>query len=248
MHDVDRIAQLLEGARFAVCMTGAGVSTGSGIPDFRSPGTGLWANVDPMEVATISAFREDAEKFWSFYSERMGMLTSAEPNPAHVALARLEDAGYLGGLITQNIDRLHHAAGSREVAEVHGSIDQAECLTCGSTYPYDRVAQAISAGVAVPTCDCGAPLKPGVVLFGEGLPQEAFSRAAGWAEKADLMLVAGSSLGVYPVAGLPELTLSGGGSLIIINGAATPYDEFSAVTSRERVEEMLPRVADALGA
>src|SRR5664279_107385 len=155
MQSIERISELLQGARFPVFLTGAGVSTDSGIPDFRSPGTGIWEKVDPMEVATISAFREDPGRFWSFYSERMGMLSSAKPNPAHIALARLEGGGYVKGLITQNIDRLHSLAGSQLVAEVHGSIDHAECLECGSSHSYDRVTEMLAAGASIPLCDCG---------------------------------------------------------------------------------------------
>src|SRR5660398_172706 len=207
MQSVERISELLRGARFPVFLTGAGVSTDSGIPDFRSPGTGIWEKVNPMEVAKISAFREDPGRFWSFYSKRMGMLSSAKLNPAHIALARLEGGGYVKGLITQNIDRLHSLAGSQLVAEVHGSIDHAECLECGSSHSYDRVTEMLAAGASIPLCDCGAALKPGVVVG------------------------AGSSPGVYPVAGLPELTRSAGGVLINIEVFLAPYDEVSEIVS-----------------
>jgi NAD-dependent deacetylase len=241
MDALEQTAELLRSARFAVALTGAGVSTASGIPDYRTPGTGLWANVDPTEVAHIDSFLRDAERFWSFYKQRMGDLDSAEPNAAHYALARLENTGHIKGLITQNIDRLHRRAGSKNLAEVHGSVEQGECLRCGRTYPHDFMVEATSAG-HVPFCECGFPVKPAVVFFGEGLPNEVYSRAEEWASRADVLLVAGSSLQVWPVAGLPRLTLGNGGKLVIFTASPTPYDREAAVIERGLLEEVLPRL------
>jgi NAD-dependent deacetylase len=241
MDALEQMAGLLRNARFAVALTGAGVSTASGIPDYRTPGTGLWANVDPMEVAHIDSFLRDPQRFWSFYKQRMGDLDSAEPNAAHYALAQLEAAGYIKGLITQNIDRLHRRAGSKSIAEVHGSIDRGECLQCGRTYPHDFMVEATSAG-GIPYCECGYPLKPAVVYFGEGLPQEVYSQAQDWAGRADVLLVAGSSLQVWPVAGLPRLTLQNGGRLVILTASETPYDGEAVVIERGLLEEVLPRL------
>jgi NAD-dependent deacetylase len=216
----DRLAGLIRSAGSVVALTGAGISVPSGIPDFRSPGSGLWANVDPMEVAHISAWRRDPQQFWSFYGQRFATLEGKQPNGAHRALARLDIP-----VITQNIDGLHAAAGSGDVIEVHGSIATASCLTCGATYPLAETrARLESAADEVPRCDCGRPLKPDVVLFGEMLDETAMGRASRLAAGADLMLCIGSSLEVWPVAELPEITLTGGGRIAIVTQSATPYD------------------------
>jgi NAD-dependent deacetylase len=245
MDALEQTARLLRNARFAVALTGAGVSTASGIPDYRTPGTGLWENVDPREVAHIDSFLRDPQRFWSYYRQRLADLDTAQPNAAHYALAQLEDAGCIKGLITQNIDRLHRRAGSKNLAEVHGSIDRGECLRCGRTYPHDFMVEATSTG-RVPYCECGNALKPAVVFFGEGLPDEVFSQAEQWAEQADVLLVAGSSLQVWPVAGLPRLTLRKGGKLVIFTASETPYDREAAVIERGPLEEVLPRLVGLL--
>ena len=152
-----RVAELLHEARSAVVLTGAGISVPSGIPDFRTPGRGIWEKVDPMEVAHIDVFRRDPKRFWSYYRPRFGMLSDKEPNPAHEALAELESRGLLDAVITQNIDRLHRAAGSRRVIEVHGSIETSSCTACGSSFALDRVEELFDRrGVAI----CSAPAKP----------------------------------------------------------------------------------------
>ncbi len=244
---LSRLAELLTEADSVVALTGAGVSTASGIPDYRSPGTGLWATVDPMEVANIGAFRRDPARFWAFYSHRLASLADVEPNPAHYALARLEEMGVLTALVTQNIDRLHRRAGSRVLAEVHGSIDFAVCLSCGARYPHQRMVDGLAAPPGIPTCDCGAPLKPGVVLFGEDLPADEFERALGWMERADLLLVVGTSLQVWPVAGLPGVAAATGARVVILNATPTSYDREAAVVDRSPVEETLPAVVRLLG-
>ena len=203
-----------------VVLTGAGISTESGIPDFRSP-TGIWAQYDPMEYATISAFRRDPAKVWEFYSLRFDALSTAEPNAGHLALAELERAGLVSAVVTQNIDGLHLRAGSQDVIEVHGSIRTASCLECGEQIELDP---------SRPECPrCGAILKPDVVMFGELLPAGAMERATELAGAASLLLVVGSSLEVYPVAGLPEVTLQSGGALAIVNKGSTPYDGLATV-------------------
>jgi NAD-dependent deacetylase len=243
-----RLAELIREANSVVALTGAGISVPSGIPDFRSPGTGLWENVDPMQVAHIDAFHRDPERFWSFYSRRFQALGDKRPNPAHEALARLEQAGLLDAVITQNIDRLHARAGSQNVIEVHGSIDSSSCLSCGARYPLDDVRRREGLDSAgVPRCQCGRPLKPDVVLFGEYLPMAAVARAEQLARSADLMLCIGSSLEVYPVAGLPELTRRAGGQLAIITQGPTPLDSEAAVRMRGDVVEELGAVLGELG-
>jgi NAD-dependent deacetylase len=212
-----RLAELITTRQPCVVLTGAGVSTESGIPDFRSP-TGIWAEVDPMEYASIRAFREDPEKVWSFYAKRVEMLTGAEPNDAHLALAELERRGLVSAIVTQNIDLLHARAGSKDVVEVHGSIRTGSCLDCGAVRDLDE------SMLPLPRCDCGGILKPDVVFFGELLPRAAIDRAYELARSAALMVVVGSALEVYPVADLPLETLRSGGSLAIVNRGETTLD------------------------
>jgi len=239
----DRLAELIRSAGPVVALTGAGVSVPSGIPDFRTPGTGLWANVDPMEVAHISVWRRDPGRFWAFYGQRFAALEGKRPNGAHHALAELERQGRLDAVITQNIDGLHAAAGSREVIEVHGSIATASCLACGRRYSLADTRARLEAGAGgIPRCDCGQPLKPDVVLFGELLDEAAMSRAAALAAGAGLLLCAGSSLEVYPVAGLPDVTLEAGGRIAIATKGATPFDAHAAVRLDGDVEEDLQAV------
>ena len=213
-----RLAELIRSKQPCVVLSGAGVSTESGIPDFRSP-TGIWAQVDPMEYASLRAFREDPEKVWGFYATRIEMLTGAEPNQAHHALAELERHGFVSAIVTQNIDLLHTRAGSREVVEVHGSIRTASCIACGHS---ERLDESL---LPLPRCpECGAVLKPDVVFFGELLPPAAIDLAYDLARRAGLMLVVGSALEVHPVADLPLETLRAGGSLAIVNRGPTALD------------------------
>ncbi len=243
----EEVAALIRSAGSVVALTGAGISVPSGIPDFRSPGTGLWANVDPMEVAHIDVFRRDPARFWHFYGDRFQTLEHKEPNGAHAALATLEAAGLLDAVITQNIDRLHAKAGSRELVEVHGTIAHSSCLVCGARYPLADVRERQARDEAgVPRCDCGKPLKPDVVLFGESLPFDALARAEGLAAAADLLLCIGSSLEVHPVAQLPEITLSSGGRIVIITQGRTPFDRSAAVRLDGDVEAELAAVVAAL--
>jgi NAD-dependent deacetylase len=224
------LAGLIRSARSVVALTGAGISVPSGIPDFRSPGTGLWAHVDPMEVAHIDVFHRDPERFWAFYGDRFASLRDKEPNGAHRALVELERRGRLDAVITQNIDGLHEAAGVRDLIEVHGSIAHAECLRCGAEHPLEEVRARMAADPAgVPRCDCGEPLKPGVVLFGELLPEAALTRASLLAAGADLLLCVGSSLEVHPVAQLPDITLAAGGRIALVTMGQTPYDAVAEV-------------------
>ena len=225
-----RLAELIGESDSVVALTGAGISVPSGIPDFRTPGTGLWENVCPMKVAHIDAFLSDPVEFWRFYGQRFQTLEDKQPNGAHAALAKLEQAGLLDAVITQNIDRLHAKAGTRELIEVHGTIDHSSCLSCGARYPLADVrARQLADADGVPRCDCGLPLKPDVVLFGELLPARALRRAEQLAAGADLMLCVGSSLEVYPVAELPATTLLGGGRVAIVTRGATPFDARAAV-------------------
>ena len=228
-------------------LTGAGVSVPSGIPDFRTPGKGLWEKVDPMKVAHIDVFRRDPDRFWHFYGDRFATLDEKEPNAAHEMIAELERRGLIRGVITQNIDRLHRKAGSENVVEVHGSIEWSVCPDCGVKVGVERVVEKLRAGVGTPECEtCITPLKPDVVLFGELLPEDAMSEAFALASEADLMLAIGSSLEVYPVASLPGVTLENGGGLALITQGRTPYDDQAEVKLSGDVVDELDDVLDAL--
>jgi NAD-dependent deacetylase len=227
---VDTLAGLVREAGSVVALTGAGISVPSGIPDFRSPGTGLWENVDPMEVAHIDAWRADPARFWQFYGNRFQTLEGKQPNAAHRALVELERRGRLDAVITQNIDMLHRKAGTRELVEVHGTIEHSSCLRCGATSSLADVRERLAADPqGVPRCDCGAPLKPDVVLFGEWLPADALDRAYELAAAADLLLCVGSSLEVHPIAQLPGITRANGGAVAIVTQGPTPWDDHAAV-------------------
>jgi NAD-dependent deacetylase len=239
------LANLIRERQPCVVLTGAGISTESGIPDFRSP-TGIWAQYDPMEYATIEAFRRDPVKVWEFYALRFEVLTGAEPNAGHRALAELERRGLVRSVVTQNIDGLHQRGGSRDVVEVHGSIRTASCLACGTRVPLEDVVAALRLSPAPPCPQCGKILKPDVVMFGELLPVDAIERASALARNAGLLLVVGSTLEVYPVAALPEDTLAGGGEIAIVNRGDTPYDRRAALRIHGSAGETLRAVAEAL--
>jgi NAD-dependent deacetylase len=240
---VERLAGLFDRRGPCVVLTGAGVSTESGIPDFRSA-EGIWARHDPLEVGHVDAFRRDPARVWEFYALRLDALAEAEPNDGHHALAELEEGGWIRAVVTQNVDGLHRAAGSQEVVEVHGSLREAECIHCGVRVPMaDAVAE-----LPLPACpECGEVLKPGVVMFGELLPADAIERAQRLASEADLMLVVGSSLEVHPVAALPGATLAAGGALAIVNRGETPWDSRADVVLDAGAGETLRALAAALG-
>jgi NAD-dependent deacetylase len=223
MGEPSRLAELILARQPCVVLTGAGVSTESGIPDFRSPG-GLWSEFDPLDYGSIESFRRDPVRIWEFYGRRFAFLTAAEPNDAHRALAELEALGLVEAVVTQNIDLLHARAGSRTVIEVHGSIRRAVCLACGADEPLAGVLAQLESRPAPVCAACAAVLKPDVVFFGELLPAGALERATELARRAGLLLVVGSSLEVYPVSALPLETLAGGGALAIVNRGPTALD------------------------
>jgi NAD-dependent protein deacetylase/lipoamidase len=242
----ERLAELIRENQPCVVLTGAGVSTESGIPDFRSAG-GIWAQYDPMEYATIAAFRRDPAKVWEFYKLRFAMLKDARPNAAHEALAELERRGDVEAIVTQNVDRLHRLAGSQDIVEVHGSIATCSCLDCGRRVGFDEVLAMVE-GAPAPACpDCGSILKPDVVMFGEYLPPAAIERASRLARSARLLLVIGSSLAVFPVAGLPQETLAAGGKLAIVNREPTPFDGEAELTIHAAAGKTLSVVVRHMG-
>ncbi len=242
-------AQLLQQAKHTVAFTGAGISTPSGIPDFRSKGSGLWELYDPMEVASLSAFRYDPNKFYKWIQPLALLMIQAEPNPAHIALARLEKAGLLTGIVTQNIDDLHRRAGSEVIFEVHGHLREATCVSCYNCYPTDGFIEDFIKTGEAPRCpNCDGILKPNAVLFEEQLPYDIFCGAVDLLCQSDLILIVGSSLEVVPVASLPVTPLNAGARLIIINHYPTYLDERADVIFREDVAIVLPRiVAEVLG-
>jgi NAD-dependent deacetylase len=248
--ELERLAELVRSARSVVALTGAGISVPSGIPDFRSPGTGLWESVDPMEVAHIDAFRGDPVRFWRFYGERFATLGEKLPNGAHRALVAMERHGRLDGVITQNVDMLHRRAGSRELVEVHGSIAGCSCPDCGAGVPLEQARALMLADAdGVPRCAvCEVALRPDVVLFGEMLGARELARARELCEGAEVLLCIGSSLEVHPVAGLPLLTHRSGGAVAIITQGRTPLDELAEVRLGGDVVGELQRLAAAVGA
>jgi NAD-dependent deacetylase len=239
---VERLAELIRGSRPCVALTGAGVSTESGIPDFRSP-TGIWAHYDPMEYASIEAFQRDPVKVWDFYARRLEMLATAEPNAAHHALAALERGGWMSAVITQNIDLLHERAGSQTVVEVHGSIRTSSCLRCYTRVPLEDVIRLLGSATAPACPTCGNILKPDVVMFGELLPRAATDRAYELARGAGVMLVVGSSLEVWPVAGLPLEAKS----FAVVNRGPTALDGKAALMIDAAAGETLAALAELLG-
>jgi len=232
---VERAAELILKAKRAWALTGAGVSTPSGIPDFRGP-NGLWRHHDPERVSSLEGFRRHPEDFYSFWIWRFERMSRARPNPVHELLAWLEDRGLLQGVITQNIDGLHQAAGSRNVLEVHGHARTGTCLGCGKVYPLHWIA-ARAKEEKVARCGCGGLVKPDVVLFGEALAP-AFEQAQREMTRCDLLLVLGTSLTVWPVAGLVPQAAAHGAQIVIANRDPTPFDELAAVSLRGELVEI----------
>jgi NAD-dependent deacetylase len=246
-RSAERLAELLRSAERAVVLTGAGISVPSGIPDFRTPGKGLWEKVNPMEVAHIDVFRREPDRFWHFYGDRFASLRHVQPNRAHEVVAELERRGKVRGVVTQNIDRLHRQAGSENVIEVHGSIEWCVCPECGGKVGIDQVMDLIGDAEGAPECGaCIAPLKPNVVLFGEMLPEHAMFEAHRLAAEADLMIAIGSSLEVYPVASLPQVAKEAGAALALVTQGPTPYDRDAEVKLTGDVVEELEAVLAAL--
>ena len=229
-----------------MAFTGAGVSTESGLPDFRSD-SGLWAGVDPLEVASLSAFRRRPEVFYQFYRARLAQLGGAQPNPAHHALVALEAHG-LSTVITQNVDGLHQAAGSRRVIELHGNLREAACPACGWRGPIALITDALDRN-DLPSCPvCGSRPKPNVVLFEELLPADAYEAAEKEVRSADVLLVVGSSLEVTPAAWLPKVAHSHGATLIIANDEPTAMDGRAEVILRGRAGNLIPDLVAAVAA
>lgn len=242
---IEVAARLIRHAGNGVVLTGAGISTPSGIPDFRSPGSGLWSRYNPMEVASLSAFRYQPEKFFTWFHPLAKKILLALPNPAHHALAILEKAGYLHTIITQNIDGLHQRAGSKQVLEVHGTLESLTCIGCYQTYLAENFISSYIDNSEPPRCsDCGQILKPDVILFEEQLPKQTWLKAQKACHECSIILVAGSSLEVTPVATLPLKALENHAKLIIINKSPTYLDPRAEVLIQGDVADILPLISE----
>lgn len=240
---IDHARNLIQHATALVAFTGAGISTPSGIPDFRSKGSGLWEQYDPMEVASLTTFRHHPERFWEWKRPLMCQIWKSSPNPAHRALAQLESNGQLKAIITQNIDGLHQRAGSRKVFELHGTIESMTCTACQKQYASQNFRSQLEDGL-IPHCPtCAAILKPDVVLFEEMLPQQVWRAAERYCLRADVMLVVGSSLEVWPAANLPEMAASNGANVIVVNLSSTFLDARAEVVLPMDVAVALPMLA-----
>ncbi|MCS7259836.1 MAG: NAD-dependent deacylase [Anaerolineae bacterium] len=241
---VQQVAVLLRVARCAVALSGAGISVPSGIPDFRSPGSGLWGSVDSFAVASLAGFRRHPEVFYNWIRPLVRTILQAQPNPAHVTLAQLEAHQCLDAVITQNIDGLHQRAGSRRVYELHGHIRQATCLRCHRVVSTDTMIPTFLETGEIPRCECSGVFKPNVVLFGEMLPEGVWNAAVEWVERCDVLLVVGSSLEVSPAADLPLYATAHGAHLVIVNLTPTPLDGLAEVVIHADVAVTLPRIGE----
>jgi NAD-dependent deacetylase len=245
--EIAEAADLIQRSHYMVVLTGAGHSTASGIPDFRSPKSGLWEKADPMQVASIWSFRLKPETFFDWIRPLIRTMLDAQPNAAHFALAELERRGILKAVITQNIDNLHQRAGSQRVLELHGHMRAVTCVRCYKKYPVEPLIETLLTEGGVPHCPCGGVLKPDVILFGEQLPVRVFNEARAEAKRSDLFLVAGSSLEVIPAADLPYVALQSGAQGMIVNLQATDFDRHAQVVVHGDVTEILPAIVAALG-
>lgn len=246
-RQVRDLAHVLRQSRHVVVLTGAGASTEAGLPDWRGP-QGLWKQWDPARIASLTGMQRHPVDFYQFYRYRLSTLRGVRPGPVHRALAALEQAGYIQSLITQNVDGLHQAAGSRNVIEVHGNLERAHCVNCRADYPYTALDVDVHTPLDVPRCTlCGGMLKPAIVLFEESLPAEAIERAFAEAKEADLFLVVGSSLEVGPVNLLPRIAVEAGAHLGILNLDPTHLDRHAHWLLREKAGEVLLSLAAQLG-
>jgi NAD-dependent deacetylase len=240
---IEDAAQLFRQAKHIVVLTGAGISSPSSIPDFRSEGSGLWSRDEPMEVASLTAFRTSPERFFNWFRPLAGQIYNAGPNAAHSALAELENTRHKMTVVTQNIDGLHQKAGSVRVVEIHGSLRTLSCTQCFKQVGSDPFLQSYIADGKIPQClSCNGILKPDVILFGEQLPQSAWLDAQSATRQCDLMLVAGSSLEVLPVAGLPMQALDRGAHLIVINNTPTYVNVRADVVLMDDVASIIPEI------
>lgn len=248
MSAIEKLTRLIGTARSCVAFTGAGISTESGIPDFRSPG-GVWSRHKPVMYDEFVASREARIRYWKMRAQLYGEFVAARPNDGHVALARLESLGRINAVITQNIDGLHQDAGSRRVVELHGTARIIACIRCGRVWPPEEIVVRLEAGEEAPDCDdCGAPLKSKTISFGQAMPMEEMAEAYRLARSTDLCLAIGSSLVVEPAASIPRLAKQAGANLVILNRTETPLDFLADLIIREPIGPTLATVASQFGA
>lgn len=243
---ISQVADLVRQARNCIALTGAGISTPSGIPDFRSPNTGLWEKADPMTVASITGFWSDPTRFYEWMRPVAHVIHQAQPNLAHFALVELEQMHFLQAIITQNIDLLHHKAGSNIVHEVHGQLRELTCTRCYRTVLAENLLTIFLETGAIPFCSCGGVYKPNVILFGEQLPARVVLAAKKALREADLVLVIGSSLEVFPVADFPRQAKHQGAKVALINLGPTYFDTEADLVIHADVVETLPAIVAAL--
>jgi len=239
MNYYQEAAQMIKKSSSTVVLTGAGISTDSGIPDFRSPGSGLWEKIDPMEALSAEVLFNVPEKFYNYGFKIITSMKNAVPNKAHLILARLEELGLIDLLVTQNIDDLHYKAGSRNVYQVHGTTRTCSCTKCGEKYDTDIIEKKVQEGEIPPKCRCKGIIRPDVVLFGDMLP-DCFYESIKRVEEAELLIVIGSSLSVAPVSHMADICKK----MIIINIGETCYDYKSDIIIRENISEALIRVME----
>ena len=241
--NLEKLAQLIMDSNDIVALTGAGMSTESGIADFRSPGTGLWEKVDPYEFASINSYMANTSKNLEFMLETGRDIFRARPNRGHKALTKLQKMGKLRGVLTQNIDRLHHKAHTKNIVEFHGNAYEAKCMSCGQIYEITTMVNQVMKGQSTPSCEkCSGLLKPNAIFFGEPLESETLQAADEMISKCDLLLVLGSSLVVYPVAFYPKKTIFNGAKLAIINIQETDMDSAAEVVIHEKIGDVLPNL------
>lgn len=246
---IETTAGLIARSAYTVAFTGAGISTASGIPDFRSPGSGLWEKYDPFSVASLSAFRSTPERFFDWIKPLYLQSRNSAPNAAHTALASLEERGLLKAVITQNIDGLHQKAGSKNVIELHGSARTATCPICRKAFDGEELLSLYVETDTLPACpDCGKIIKPDVVLFEESLPQREWLKAEREVLNAHVILVIGSSLETYPANTLPRTGVQNGASLIINTISQTPLDHLADVVIQADVAEVVPQIVKLIPA
>ncbi|MHA2245807.1 MAG: SIR2 family NAD-dependent protein deacylase [Candidatus Hodarchaeales archaeon] len=240
---IKQAAELIKNSNYIVAFTGAGISVESGIPDFRSPG-GLWEKYNPTEYASYSNFLSHPEKYWTMHMELREMVLDAQPNSAHNALATLEhEYGKLKTVITQNVDFLHSRAGNTKVLEIHGTTQTSRCLDCEKTFHFTEVEEMLDQGLLPPRCPkCNGLIKTNTVLFGEQLPYDVLEQSRNEIIAADLLIVIGSSLTVYPAASLPSIAVQNGSGLIIVNREITPLDTYADVVIRGMAGIIMPRI------
>lgn len=243
LDKIKKLKDLLYSSNKSIVLTGAGISTDSGIPDYRSPEKGLWNKID-QTVVSIDGFLQNPEKYYHYALDLYPIRKAAKPNSAHKALSRLEQEGLLKAVITQNVDGLHQDAGSTKVYELHGSTTKVTCLSCGRRFSMEVAMEKVLSGENPPLCSCNGVLKPDAVFFGEALPKKTWEAATKLAIDSDLLIVVGTSLQVFPVSSLPSVALESGSGLVIVNLGKTPFDEQADLLVNENIGDFFQEFSE----